>query len=79
MFESRVVLDGSQTGRPRNTYDLQFESRVVLDGSQTAVAFGWPCKCVTYWDEGGGEDGEDGEEEEQAWGTVVVHDLAGGG
>ena len=34
-FESRVVLDGSQTARPALLTLLQFESRVVLDGSQT--------------------------------------------
>ena len=35
MFESRVVLDGSQTGFYAFTVFPVFESRVVLDGSQT--------------------------------------------
>ena len=35
-FESRVVLDGSQTSRRALQHAVQFESRVVLDGSQTA-------------------------------------------
>ena len=34
-FESRVVLDGSQTGGGGRWSGLVFESRVVLDGSQT--------------------------------------------
>ena len=34
-FESRVVLDGSQTRRRQLFLDALFESRVVLDGSQT--------------------------------------------
>ena len=36
-FESRVVLDGSQTILPLSWDDAEFESRVVLDGSQTEV------------------------------------------
>ena len=35
MFESRVVLDGSQTLRVLFVSLHLFESRVVLDGSQT--------------------------------------------
>ena len=35
MFESRVVLDGSQTKGSGKTTTMTFESRVVLDGSQT--------------------------------------------
>ena len=35
-FESRVVLDGSQTLTVRRCQWEPFESRVVLDGSQTA-------------------------------------------
>ena len=34
-FESRVILDGSQTPRPSLLWLLSFESRVILDGSQT--------------------------------------------
>ena len=34
-FESRVVLDGSQTMSPIFSPQSEFESRVVLDGSQT--------------------------------------------
>ena len=34
-FESRVILDGSQTALPFRAYALMFESRVILDGSQT--------------------------------------------
>ena len=34
-FESRVVLDGSQTFLLSYSRCLRFESRVVLDGSQT--------------------------------------------
>ena len=34
-FESRVVLDGSQTSQVVSQYGKEFESRVVLDGSQT--------------------------------------------
>ena len=37
VFESRVVLDGSQTIRVLLQTHLQFESRVVLDGSQTFI------------------------------------------
>ena len=34
-FESRVILDGSQTN-PKSGADVSvFESRVILDGSQT--------------------------------------------
>ena len=35
MFESRVILDGSQTRRCVFNRRRQFESRVILDGSQT--------------------------------------------
>ena len=35
MFESRVVLDGSQTTVSSSGPASPFESRVVLDGSQT--------------------------------------------
>ena len=35
-FESRVILDGSQTRRNGRPVRPQFESRVILDGSQTA-------------------------------------------
>ena len=34
-FESRVILDGSQTLRIIMLYLGGFESRVILDGSQT--------------------------------------------
>ena len=34
-FESRVVLDGSQTIVSCSSPVVMFESRVVLDGSQT--------------------------------------------
>ena len=34
-FESRAVLDGSQTRVPVDILDPGFESRAVLDGSQT--------------------------------------------
>ena len=34
-FESRVVLDGSQTLQVRRRDGSVFESRVILDGSQT--------------------------------------------
>ena len=37
-FESRVVLDGSQTFRSVLMQSGEFESRVVLDGSQTKRA-----------------------------------------
>ena len=37
-FESRVVLDGSQTDRDMIIQPTLFESRVVLDGSQTTPA-----------------------------------------
>ena len=37
MFESRVVLDGSQTFAQDFCFSLPFESRVVLDGSQTGA------------------------------------------
>ena len=39
-FESRVVLDGSQTRGLPFFVSSSFESRVVLDGSQTASATG---------------------------------------
>ena len=35
MFESRVVLDGNQTGYQNHKAWQGFESRVVLDGNQT--------------------------------------------
>ena len=35
MFESRVILDGSQTILLGRYNDDGFESRVILDGSQT--------------------------------------------
>ena len=35
MFESRVILDGSQTGNNLTVVYIEFESRVILDGSQT--------------------------------------------
>ena len=38
MFESRVILDGSQTSSRRAKLALPFESRVILDGSQTMTA-----------------------------------------
>ena len=34
MFESRVILDGSQTLGPNGLRAIWFESRVVLDGSE---------------------------------------------
>ena len=34
-FESRVVLDGSQTGAQAYALYTKFESRVILDESQT--------------------------------------------
>ena len=34
-FESRVILDGSQTLGPNGLRAIWFESRVILDGSQT--------------------------------------------
>ena len=34
-FESRVILDGSQTLLLAQFFLLLFESRVILDGSQT--------------------------------------------
>ena len=37
LFESRVVLDGSQTKSPASDALPVFESRVVLDGSQTLL------------------------------------------
>ena len=37
MFESRVILDGSQTDGFQLRWCPAFESRVILDGSQTAV------------------------------------------
>ena len=36
MFESRVILDGSQTCDNENPKRDGFESRVILDGSQTS-------------------------------------------
>ena len=37
MFESRVVLDRSQTIQMPESSATMFESRVVLDGSQTEI------------------------------------------
>ncbi len=37
-FESRVILDGSQTDILRSLSLTSFESRVILDGSQTNSA-----------------------------------------
>ena len=37
-FESRVVLDGSQTELVGARVIDEFESRVVLDGSQTGIS-----------------------------------------
>ena len=34
-FESRVILDGSQTHPYVAVAEYEFESRVILDGSQT--------------------------------------------
>ena len=36
-FESRVILDGSQTSEKHATRHWLFESRVILDGSQTSL------------------------------------------
>ena len=36
-FESRVILDGSQTMSTSINFISWFESRVILDGSQTDV------------------------------------------
>ena len=41
-FESRVILDGSQTIGIPAPVDSQFESRVILDGSQTILSFDAP-------------------------------------
>ena len=38
MFESRVILDGSQTTILIAIFSVVFESRVILDGSQTYKA-----------------------------------------
>ena len=38
MFDSRVVLDGSQTNKRIRLELDPFDSRVVLDGSQTRPA-----------------------------------------
>ena len=35
LFESRVILDGSQTWADYRYKPNRFESRVILDGSQT--------------------------------------------
>ena len=41
-FESRVILDGSQTHLFLSLQTAMFESRVILDGSQTALIMdGW--------------------------------------
>ena len=37
-FESRAVLDGSQTLSPMLLHRSAFESRAVLDGSQTSLS-----------------------------------------
>ena len=37
LFESRVILDGSQTAVDAISVDNKFESRVILDGSQTLL------------------------------------------
>ena len=37
MFESRVILDGSQTEDLLKLSEEMFESRVILDGSQTNI------------------------------------------
>ena len=37
MFESRVILDGSQTELVGHKVRVVFESRVILDGSQTTI------------------------------------------
>ena len=37
-FESRVILDGSQTSKSTDVEPYVFESRVILDGSQTTVS-----------------------------------------
>ena len=37
VFESRVILDGSQTLPINLPRSIQFESRVILDGSQTLL------------------------------------------
>ena len=39
-FESRVILDGSQTNVHYTTVLIMFESRVILDGSQTPTSDG---------------------------------------
>ena len=39
VFESRVILDGSQTHRYASSTWIPFESRVILDGSQTERLF----------------------------------------
>mgnify|MGYP001624314185 CR=1 FL=1 len=41
MFESRVILDGSQTIEVTTVPTQPFESRVILDGSQTDAADDW--------------------------------------
>ena len=38
-FESRVILDGSQTSECVVKRLTSFESRVILDGSQTSFIF----------------------------------------
>ena len=40
-FESRVILDGSQTDLCICQAYPSFESRVILDGSQTTDVIGW--------------------------------------
>ena len=40
VFESRVILDGSQTATLRRRKTRWFESRVILDGSQTGFVIG---------------------------------------
>ena len=48
-FESRVVLDGSQTPGATPTIGAQFESRVVLDGiSKAAIPLGTAAYLTIY-------------------------------
>ena len=42
LFESRVILDGSQTVTAAMSDKLMFESRVILDGSQTRETYNLP-------------------------------------
>ena len=45
VFESRVILDGSQTQRRCAAVVRRFESRVILDGSQTHWRFNAACSA----------------------------------